>query len=299
MDNSSFKSLPAELRITIYEHALTFDRVSCKPRASSRFRPERSLNNQLALTRVCKQIRAECQLLPFTLNKLIVGTAPWQERSRALWQERFFSIAELHSLADDVAQDIASIPSGLMSASTVLTLELDLKAKAMFRYGSPGPLVNAQLITDWSAIKLFFGRLWRATHSRRNIVLDVTPGDEKYGLHLWCEAGYHNPSETGLESRYELRPEITTTPGSSTEHFIVSATFDCAPVRATMDRHQNHDRSLCNVAKHGEQLLAQVAHLDHHAGAIITKNMHVWNRTSPLRIRNHAAGGRVEGSQQG
>lgn len=35
MDDSNVKTLPAELRIKIYEYALTFDRVSCRPLESS------------------------------------------------------------------------------------------------------------------------------------------------------------------------------------------------------------------------------------------------------------------------
>lgn len=154
MENSSFDRLPAELRVKVYEYALTVDRVSCRPHESSRCWPERSLTTQLALNRVCKQICAECQQLPFALNKLIVGAAPWQERD--------FSISELYSLADNVAQNIASTPSGLMSTSTTLILELDSNAKMMFRYGLTGQLINRKRITDWIAIKLFFGRLLRA-----------------------------------------------------------------------------------------------------------------------------------------
>jgi hypothetical protein len=57
MDESLFGRLLAELRARIYEHALTFGRVSCRPREPDRFWPERSLVNKLALTRVCKQLR--------------------------------------------------------------------------------------------------------------------------------------------------------------------------------------------------------------------------------------------------
>ena len=147
MDDPTFNRLPAELRIKVYEYALTFDRVSCRPQESSRFRPERSLGIQLALTRVCKQIRAECQHLPFTLNALIVGEAPWRKDSQ--WQGRFFSISKLFNLADDVAQNVASIPSGLMSASATLSIALDPKAKAMFRSGlTTDPLINRQLLAD-------------------------------------------------------------------------------------------------------------------------------------------------------
>jgi hypothetical protein len=132
------------------------------------------------MTRVCKQIRAECQHLPFSLNKVVVRKAPWQERG--------FSIFEVHSLADNVTLNIASIPSGLLSASTTLSLDLDRKAKAMFEYGLTGPLINRQFITDWSAIELFLGRLLRKAQTQ-NIVLDLTPGGAKYGLRLCCEAG--------------------------------------------------------------------------------------------------------------
>jgi hypothetical protein len=281
MDDSSFNRLPAELRIKVYEYTLTFDRVSCGPRESSLFSPERSLSTQLALTRVCKQIRSECQDLPFTLNRLIVGAAPWQER---FCSDRFFSMSELFSLADDVAQGIARIPPDLMSASTTLTLDMHPKAKSMFRYGlTPEPLIDRQLLADWIAIKLFVGRILRTTQAHGELLLDVTPGDEKIGLHLWCEAGDHDPSETGLESRYELLPAIPAF-GDSPWDSIVAATFGCAPVRATMDRHRHHDRSLCNVAKHGEELLEQVAHLDYHAGAIIKRNVHVWNTSNSLRF---------------
>lgn len=279
MDDSNFNRLPAELRVKVYEYALTFDRVSFRPHESSRFQPERSLTNQLALTRVCKQIRAECQHLPLTLNKLVVGVAPWQERSP--WQERFFSISDLYSLVDDVAQNIASVPPGLMPASnTFLTLDMDPKIKAMcYRPG-----INLQLLGDWVAIKLFFGRLLlRTIQTHGRILLDVAPGTEKHDVHLRCEAGDYDPSQPGLGSRFELRPEIGT-PGSSPRRFIVAATFDCAPVRATIHRHRDHDRSLCSVAKHGEQLLAHVGSLEYHARAIIARNINVWTSSSTLRI---------------
>lgn len=277
MDDSIFNRLPAELRIKVYEYALTFDKVSCRPHKPSRFWPERSLGTQLALTRVCKQIRAECQHLPFILNALIVGEAPWRK-------ERSFSVSELFSLADDVARNVASTPSALMSASTTLRIDLDPKAKAMLRSGlTTGALITRPLLTNWIAIKLCFGRILRNTQAHESILLDVTPGDEKIGLHLWCEAGDHEPSETGLESRYELRPEIMTA-GRNPGHSIVAANFDCASVRATVACHRDHDRALCNVAKHGEKLLAQAAHLDYHAGAIIAQNIHVWNIGGSLRF---------------
>lgn len=128
MDDSGFSRLPAELRIKFYEFTLVFDRVSCRLHESSCFWPERSPSTQLALTRVCKQIRAECQDLPFTLNK---------------------------------------------------------------------------------------------TH---------------------CENGGCDPRETGLDSRCELLPAISM-PGNSPWDPVVNATFDRAPVRATADCHQDHDRS--------------------------------------------------------
>ena len=282
MDDSIFNRLPAELRIKVYEYALTFDRVNCRPHKPSRFWPERSLGTRLALTRVCKQIRAECQHLPFILNALIVGEAPWKEDFR--WQERFFAVSELFSLADDIARNVASIPSALMSASTMLRIDLDPKAKAMLMYGlTTGALTTRQLLANWIAIKLFFGRTLRNTQAHGSILLDVTPGDEKIGLHLCCEAGDHEPSETGLESRYELRPEIMTA-GRNPGHSIVAANFDCASVRATVACHRDHDRALCNVAKHGEKLLAQAALLDYHAGAIIAQNIHEWNIGGSLRF---------------
>lgn len=128
MDDSGFSRLPAELRIKVYEYALVFDRVSCRLHGSSCFWPERSLSTQLALTRVCKQIRAECQDL------------------------------SIHS---------------------------------------------------------------EQTH---------------------CENGGCDPRETGLDSRYELLPAVSM-PGNSPSDPNVAATFDRAPVRATADCHQDHDRS--------------------------------------------------------
>jgi hypothetical protein len=135
-------------------------------------------------------------------------------------------------------------------------------------------LIDRQLLADWIAIKMSVGRILHTTQTHGKVLLDVTPGHEKIGLHLWCEAGDCDPSETGLESRYELLPAIDAHDNSPCDS-IVAATFDCAPVRATMDRHRDHDRSLCSVAKHAEELLTQVAHLDHHAGAIIRRNVHV------------------------
>lgn len=123
----------------------------------------------------------------------------------------------------------------------------------------------------------------RTTQAHGKVLLDVTPGDEKIGLHLWCEASDHDPSETSLESRYELLPAIPAL-GDSPWDSIVAATLDCAPVRPTTDCQRNHDRSLCNVAKHGEELLEQVAHLDYHAGAIITKNVRILNISNSLRF---------------
>lgn len=152
-------------------------------------------------------------------------------------------------------------------------------------YGlTTGALTTRQLLANWIAIKLFFGRILRNnTQAHGSILLDITPGDEKIGLHLWCEAGDHEPSETGLKSRYELRPEIMTA-GNTSGHSIVAANFDCASVRATVACHRDHDRALCNVAKRGDKLLAQAAHLDHHAGAIIAQNIDVWSTSNSLRF---------------
>lgn len=120
------------------------------------------------------------------------------------------------------------------------------------------------------------------TQTNQKILFDVTPGDEKYGLHLWCEAGDHDPADTGLESRYELKPQIATS--GSPGQFIVTASFGYSPTHTTVDCHRDHDRSLCNVAKNGEELLTQMAHLDDHAGKIIVENTYGWSSTSLLRI---------------
>jgi hypothetical protein len=270
MDNSSFNSLPAEMRITIYEYALTFDRVSCKPHGSSRFWPERSLKIQLALTRVCKQIRAECQHLPFTLNTLVVGEAPSRERQDSL------SIPDLHSIADEVARTVGGIPSGLISDTTVLGLDLKPWARYMLRYGGPGKRNESDFVTRWAAVKLFLGRLLRTTGTH-NFLLDITP-NEKFGVHPWCDAGEDLRIETDRESRYELQPEIATA-DKDKRHFVVAATFNTSRILATADQHRDHDRSLCNVTKHGDALLARMAKLERAAGVVIDQRSYGWNST--------------------
>jgi hypothetical protein len=273
MEDSSFNTLPAELRIKIYEYALTFDRVSCRPLESSIFWPERSLKTQLALTRVCKQIRAESQHLPFTLNQLVVGKTPWQIGTLS------WSISHLHSLADDVARNIASIPPDLISKSTVLTLDLIPWARSMLRYS--GAPYKPHFLSRWVAVKLFFGRLLRTAWAS-NFLLDITPKD-RFGMHPWCDTGEGLPSETDREPRYELQPEIAA--GSNdTGPFIVAATFNTSRILATLDRHRDHDRSLCNVTKHGDVILAQIVELDRVAGTVVDRNTHSWNTTGPLDI---------------
>jgi hypothetical protein len=269
MDDSSFNTLPAELRIKTYEYALTFAQVSCRRHESSPFWPERSLTTQLALTRVCKQIRAESQHLSFTLNKLVVGKTPWQIRTLS------WSISHLYSLADDVARNIASIPPGLISESTVLILDLIPWARSMLRYS--GAPYKPCFFTRWVAVKLFFGRLLR-TAGARNFFLDITPND-RHGVHPWCDAG----GETDRESRYELQPEVAAD-GKNIGHFIVAAAFNTSRIRATTDRHRDHDQSLCNVTKHGDAILAQMVDLERVAGTVVDRNTQLWNSTSPLQI---------------
>lgn len=264
MDDSKPRRLPAELRIKVYEYALTFDRVSCKPHRPRRFRPERTLSNQMALTRVCKQIRAECQHLPFTLNNLVVGEAPYQEGQRVL------STAHLYRLADEVAQNIASIPPGLISEPTVLSVDLIPWTESMLRYGSPG---KQYFLTRWIAIKLFFGRLLR-TAVTRNFLLDITPG-----MHSRCDAGEEHHTKTDREARYELQPEVATA-DKDERHVLVAATFNTSRILATADQHRDHDRSLCNVTKHGDALLARVIELESAAGKVIDRNIHAWNSSS-------------------
>jgi hypothetical protein len=106
----------------------------------------------------------------------------------------------------------------------------------------------------WIEIRFFFERLMHTSQTHK-FQLDVTPGDEKHGIHLWCEAGGHDPTETSFESRYELQAEVATS-GRIPDQYVSVATFDCAPGIATANRHRDHDRSLCNVAKHGNRLLA-------------------------------------------
>ena len=274
MDDSLFSRLPAELRIKIYEYALTFDRVSCRPGERSRFWPERALTKKLALTQVCKQLRTECQHLLFTLNRLVVGLAPWANRSSGT--------SAPHGHIYEISQNIEDIPSGFMSESTRLSIDLAPNAKFLFRYGRTSPSVDATMTRHWVKIKLFFGKLIRETQGH-NFIMDVTPGDEKYGIHLWCEAGDHDPTEIGLESRFELQVEAAT-PGRKPGHYIFVANFNCASVIATANRHRNHDRSLCNMTKHADKLVAQVAKLEHCAGVVVGQNLDEWNRSKQPAI---------------
>lgn len=275
MDDSLFNRLPAELRIKIYEYALTFDRVSCRPGETSRFWPERALTKKLALTQVCKQLRMECQHLPFTLNRLVVGLAPWGER--------FSEISALHGHTYEIAQDIEDVPSGFMSESITMSLDMAPEAKLyIFRYGRTSPFVDARMTHHWVKIKLFFGKLIRETQGHE-FVMDVTPGDEKYGIHLWCEAGDHDPTETSLESRFELQAEAATEcrkPG----HHIFVANMNCASVIATANRHRHHDRSLCNVTKHADKLVAQVTKLEYCAGVVVEHDLERWNTSGQPAI---------------
>lgn len=166
MDNSLLIRLPAELRIKIYEYAITFDRVSCRPGESSRFWPERSLSTQLALTRVCKQLRSETVQLPFTLNSLVVGQAHWGTSAAGPYQD-----------ANEVTRNIASIPAGLVSESTRLSLDLRRQTGWILKYDTPA------IPAPWVSVKCFFGILMQATPTHE-FLLDLTPGLEKYGTHL-------------------------------------------------------------------------------------------------------------------
>ena len=131
-------------------------------------------------------------------------------------------------------------------------------------------------MTKWVAIKLFLGRLLR-TSKIYKFVLDVSPGNEKYVIHLWCEARDHDPVLISFKSRFEVQAELATSGGDS-GRYVIAANFDCSSVTATANRHRDHDRSLCNVTKHGDKLLAEVAKLECCAATIIGRRIEEWNR---------------------
>lgn len=149
----------------------------------------------------------------------------------------------------------------------------------MLRYS--GTPYKSSFLSRWVAVKLFFGRLLRAA-GPRNFLLDITPKD-RFGVHPWCDARERLPAETDREPRYELLPEVATGSNDAGPS-IVAATFNTSRILATLDRHRDHDRSLCNVTKHGDAMLAQIVELERVAGAIVDRNIHVWNTASPLDI---------------
>lgn len=258
MDNSPFGRLPAELRIKIYEYALTFDRVGCRPGESSRFWPERSLSAQLALTRVCKQIRSETLHLPFTLNNPIVGHAYWGT-----------DFTEAMRAADEVTRNVASIPAELLSESTAFSLSLNGEAKRMLTSdGDYGRGVSVMFLLV--VLRSFFGKLLD-TPQTHDLLLDLTPGEKYITPKLWCDAGDSYPSGLSRELRFELNAEKTTVEVFTTQGDMPFAAFNHTRALAMIRQHQDHDRSLCNVAKHGEQLMARVASLENKSGSFVDR----------------------------
>ena len=151
----------------------------------------------------------------------------------------------------------------------------------MFRHSGPGKSNESYFLIHWVVVKLFFGRLLRTAKTHK-FLIDITP-NERVGIHPWCDAGEGSPAETDRESRYELQPEIAAADGDE-RHFVVAATFNTSRILATADQHWDHDRSLRNVTKHGDALLARMAELERAAGTVIDRQTREWNTTTPLRI---------------
>jgi hypothetical protein len=57
------------------------------------------------------------------------------------------------------------------------------------------------------------------------------------------------------------------------------ARFDSAQILAVTHKHETHERTLCNITKRGEALMARLAQLDLEATELIARSKGSWDMT--------------------
>lgn len=259
MENSPLSKLPAELRIKIYEYAQAFERVSCKPRGLHRWWPGRSMTSQLALTRVCRQMRLESLHLLFTRNDPVVGLVPCAREWPSL------NVLDLYERVDETVRTIESIPPTLMSTSTMFSLDLNGRAEAMILLKARIP----EFEKSWAFLEIFLGRLMYITKPRR-FMLDFTPyvGNRTYGARVQCDVSDIRLDEASPVFRYDLEHKLVMYNAGAGERLPL-ATFDHAPILSAMREHETHDQSACNFNRQGKRLIARAAKLEQSVGTIL------------------------------
>ena len=117
MDDSPLNRLPVDLRLTIYELALTHNApitLKYRPGASE---PVSGENAQpqlhlLAFTETCKRIRHECDDIFYRLNSFAIEVSGCSPKSEPDSQHRKALLSPVHSLAHAIgAGDIIIVPS--------------------------------------------------------------------------------------------------------------------------------------------------------------------------------------------
>jgi hypothetical protein len=255
MDRSPLGCIPAELRTQIYEYALTFDQLSCKARHSDKSEP--SLYTQLALTCVCRQIWKETRQMPFALNSPVAGSM----LRLCLDPGPCLRVSTiLEGLRGEVEESINSVPSSLISSRTTFSVEVPCWHKHQFKSNFSSTSIGYR----WTHIKLSFGRLIHDTEQEK-FVLDFTPRRKCDTGRLWCEVDNFDPVLTGQASPLSL--EVVLDTDCPWGHRV--ARFDRAQITTSIHEHETHDRFLCNVAKRGKILMAQLEQLEAASDSVI------------------------------
>jgi hypothetical protein len=159
----------------------------------------------------------------------------------------------MKNLRNEMEESIKSIPSSLISNRTTFSVEVPCWHKHQFKSNVSFSSVGHH----WAHIKLSFGRSIHDTKQEK-FVLDFTPRRKCDTGRLWCEVDHNDPVIIGQASSLSL--EITLDKDCPWDRRV--ARFNSARITASIHEHGTHDRSLCNVAKRGEILMAQLEHLE-------------------------------------
>jgi hypothetical protein len=276
MDNSPFVRIPAELRITIYEYALTFDRLSCRLRPSDQSKP--SLPTQLASIQVCRQIRAESRHMPFALNNPVAGHVPCLCIDRgSQWVE---TAVTSHR---EARETIGCTPTSLVTDVTTFSFDMHCWDRQLSNLGT----VSSMAKFHWANLKFIFGELIHVTQQEK-FVLDLTPRRKCDIGRLWCEVDYTNPVFTSQSTSFSVEVVLERDASGAharTESDDFLARIDRARVLTVMHKHRTHDRSLCNATKRGETFIARLAQLEHEADRVIARCRGSWRSVHGLSRR--------------
>jgi hypothetical protein len=194
--------------------------------------------------------------MPFALNNPVAGpTLSLTDCDPFLRDDQ--PRAEMQA---EIVRSIECIPAYLLSASTTFGFDTPGWDKVMLTTGLT--FTNPYMANEhWAHLRIFFGILLHST-GQRKFVLDSTPRRKCDSGRLWCEVDHAVPASTGQASPFLLEvvlDEDTYRLGRKVRRLRFLARFDSAPIRAVMRKHEAHERTLCNVARRGEALLARLA----------------------------------------